>query len=134
VAGIVENGLIEARDFDFAYRAGENDTGRVAELIAQIVAQQPAVIVSTTTGLAVALHKATNTIPIVNTTIGDPVGLGLATSIAHPGGNFTGMLAVSGHVAKQLDASKNRWHFGVMADSLSLGTRGISDGGATGIF
>jgi putative ABC transport system substrate-binding protein len=40
---------------------------------------------------------------VVNTTITDPVGLGLAATIAHPGGNFTGMLAVSGEVGKQLE-------------------------------
>lgn len=34
----------------------------------------------------------------------------------------------------QLDASKNRWRLGLIADSMSPGVRGISDGGATGIF
>jgi putative ABC transport system substrate-binding protein len=103
VTGIAESGLEEGRDFDLAEREARNDPNRVPALIAEIVAQNPAVIVSSTTGLAVALHRATVSIPIVNSTIADPVDLGLAASLAHPGGNFTGMLSVSGEVGKQLE-------------------------------
>jgi putative ABC transport system substrate-binding protein len=103
IIGLNENGQVEGRDFDFVYREAQNDAQRLKTLIADVVAQRPAVIVSPTTGLAVALHQATAEIPIVNTAITDPVGLGLATSLAHPGGNFTGISSASADTGKVLE-------------------------------
>jgi putative ABC transport system substrate-binding protein len=92
---MAEFGLVEDRDFEIVYRAGQGDASRVPALIAEVIALNPAVIVSSTTGLTVELKRTTNSIPIVNTTIADPVGLGFAKSIARPGGNVTGLLATS---------------------------------------
>jgi putative ABC transport system substrate-binding protein len=59
--------------------------------MAEIVAHKVDVIVTVSTPAAIAARKATATIPIVAGMMGDPVGAGLATSLAHPGGNLTGL-------------------------------------------
>ena len=58
------------------------------------------------TPISLAAHKATSTVPIVCVT-GDPVGVGLAASLSHPGGNVTGLSLLSGeHSAKWLELLK----------------------------
>src|SRR5262249_34926383 len=46
-----------------------------------------------------AARQATSTIPIIMTTVGDPVGLGFAASLARPGGNITGLSTYSADLA-----------------------------------
>jgi putative ABC transport system substrate-binding protein len=55
-----------------------------------------------------ALKRATATLPIVMATSGDPVGAGLVTSLAHPGGNVTGLTVITGRdmPGKQLELLK----------------------------
>ena len=60
-------------------------------LVAQIGAQRPDVIIAITSPAAVALKEAKLTIPVVFAFVPDPVGLGIVESLAHPGGNFTGV-------------------------------------------
>jgi putative ABC transport system substrate-binding protein len=60
-------------------------------LAKELVDLQPAVIVSQSPAGAVALQRETRTIPIVFTSVGDPIGLGLIANLARPGGNFTGL-------------------------------------------
>jgi putative ABC transport system substrate-binding protein len=84
-------GYFEGRNLviDFRYAEGRNDSlpGRAAEL----VALKPDVIMAVTTpGAKAALH-ATTTIPIVIVQVSDPVGSGFVASLAHPGGNVTGI-------------------------------------------
>jgi putative ABC transport system substrate-binding protein len=103
VAGIGELGFVESRDFDIAHLAAEGDFSRVPALIAETIALSPTVIVSSTTGLTVELKRATGSIPIVNPTIADPIGLGFAASLARPGGNVTGMMSTSASGGKQVE-------------------------------
>ena len=70
---------------------GEGDPGRLNALVAQIGAQRPDVIIAITSPAVVALQKANLTIPVVFAFVPDPVGLGVVKSLAHPGGNFTGV-------------------------------------------
>jgi putative tryptophan/tyrosine transport system substrate-binding protein len=68
---------------------------------------QPDVIVAITTAAVLALQKETRTIPIVFNSVADPVGLGLAASLARPGGNITGFAHAEGEIAgKWLDMIK----------------------------
>jgi len=89
-SGLRDLGYQEGRNLVIDYYYADGDPARLAELATTAVALHPDVIV-TAGGLATtALAKATKTIPIV-TVNGDPVGLGFAASLSHPGGNITGL-------------------------------------------
>jgi putative ABC transport system substrate-binding protein len=78
-----QNVILERR---WAY--GQND--RFRDLASELVALNPDVIVAETTPGAIAVARATRTIPIVIVNVSDPVGSGLVDSLAHPGRNVTG--------------------------------------------
>jgi putative ABC transport system substrate-binding protein len=101
--GFHDVGLESGRDFDLVNRSTENDPSKSAALVAELVALNPSVVIVPTTQIAVEMARATKTIPIVASTITDPIGLGLAQSIAHPGGNFTGVMSTSASTAKQVE-------------------------------
>jgi putative ABC transport system substrate-binding protein len=101
--GLRDVGLEEGRDFDLVIRSTEGEPSRSADLIAELIARNPAVVVVQTTPLAVEMVRVTKTIPIVASTITDPVGLGLAQTIAHPGGNFTGVMSTSASTTKLVE-------------------------------
>jgi putative tryptophan/tyrosine transport system substrate-binding protein len=67
---------------------------RIAPLAKELVALNPDVILSSTTPVTAALHRETNTIPIVFAVVSDPVGAGLVASLPRPGGNITGFINV----------------------------------------
>ena len=73
------------------YRWAEGRTERAPEIFAEFVRLKVEVIVTHPTALAVAAKQATSLIPIVFALAGDPVGSGLVTSLARPGGNVTGL-------------------------------------------
>src|SRR5262249_43951977 len=84
-------------------RYAENQIDRLAELADDLVRHQVAAIF-TFAGGVFAAKAATTTIPIVFETAGDPVQLGLVTSLARPGGHLTGVTALNAEVdAKMLD-------------------------------
>jgi putative ABC transport system substrate-binding protein len=90
VKRVHEHGWIEGGTVAIEYRWAEGRTERLAELAAELVRLKPDVIV--TAGTAVpALKRATTTIPIVFAIGRDPIGEGLVTSLARPGGNVTGL-------------------------------------------
>lgn len=71
---------------------------------AELVAQTPDLLVGSATPACQALRDATTTIPIVLASSADPVGAGLVRSLAHPGGNVTGMSSnLTGLVPKQVE-------------------------------
>ena len=73
------------------WRSANGDYARVPELVADLVQRKVEVIVVESTVAAQAVKRATSTIPIVMALVADPVGSGLVTSLAHPGGNVTGL-------------------------------------------
>jgi putative ABC transport system substrate-binding protein len=75
------------------HRWGAGDTERFRKYAAELVALSPDVILGTAASIVGALQQASRTIPIVFVTTIDPVGSGLVTSLAHPGGNATGFTA-----------------------------------------
>jgi putative ABC transport system substrate-binding protein len=86
-----ELGWIEGRTIAVEYRWTEGRTERAAEIAAEFVQRRVDVIVTSGTGIVLAAKQATSVIPIVFAATGDPVGTGLVTSLARPGGNVTGL-------------------------------------------
>ena len=89
--GLLDAGYSESRDVVIEWRSASGDYARVPELAADLVKRKVDVIVVSTTVAAQAVKRATSTIPIVTITGGDPVASGLFASLAHPGGNVTGL-------------------------------------------
>jgi putative ABC transport system substrate-binding protein len=86
-----ELGYIEGVNLSFLHRSAEGDPKRLPELAADLIKQNPHVIVAGWGTLAPqAAKNATATIPIVFTTVGDPLGAGLVRNLARPGQNITG--------------------------------------------
>jgi len=89
--GLRDAGYAEGRDLVIEWRSANGDYNRVPELAADLVQRKVDVIVVDTTVATRAAKRATSIIPIVMATIADPVGTGLVASLAHPGGNVTGL-------------------------------------------
>lgn len=89
--GLREQGYIEGRNLVLESRYADGDATRMDGLAAELVRQKVDLILSTGTPASHAAKRATTTIPIVITTIIDPVGDGFAASLARPGANITGM-------------------------------------------
>jgi len=95
LSGLHEVGYVEGQDFTLDGRYAEGDSGRLPDLAADLVHQAPDVIVAAGTLAIEAAQRATSTIPIVMSNRGDPLGAHLIDSLAHPGGNLTGVSSMS---------------------------------------
>lgn len=82
-------GYIEGQNIIVERYSGGGDTARYSQIAAEAVATHPDLIVSTGTPIAMQLRKATQDIPIVSV-FGDPVAMGIVSTLARPGGNLTG--------------------------------------------
>lgn len=88
--GLRELGYSEGQNTTFEFRWAMGKAENWPRLAQELVSLKLDVILAGTTFTAAALLKETSTVPVVGTLILDPVGNGLAKSLAHPGGNFTG--------------------------------------------
>jgi putative ABC transport system substrate-binding protein len=89
-SGLRDLGYLEGRNATLEIRYGDGAPERMAPLAQELVALKPDVLVTGARTGALAAQAATRTIPIVIITADDPVVLGVAQSIARPGGNITG--------------------------------------------
>jgi putative ABC transport system substrate-binding protein len=89
--GLRDLGYVQGQNILVEHRFAERRLDRYPELALQLVRIPVDVIVAPGTAAAQAARKATATIPIVIVTAGNPVGDGLITSFARPGGNVTGL-------------------------------------------
>ena len=86
-----ELGYVNEQNIIFDRRFAGGDDSLISGFVADLVRRPVDVIVATGTREAVAAKSATSSIPIVTFISPDPIGLGLAQSLAHPGGNVTGL-------------------------------------------
>ena len=91
VKALRELGWIEGKNFVFEHRFANDRPDHLSELATELVALNVDMIVTAGTSASLAAKQATSTIPIVVTAAGDPLGSGLVTSLAQPGGNITGL-------------------------------------------
>ena len=89
--GLRDLGYVEGRNIVIEYRYADEKYERLPTLAAELVRLKVDVIVSHGTPGPLAAKQATSTIPIVMTSAGNPVGSGLVSSLARPGGNITGL-------------------------------------------
>jgi len=94
--GLAENGYVDRKNVVVETRWAEDHLERLPALAAEFVAAKVDVIVAAGGPAAKAAKNATSTIPIVFTMGIDPVAEGFVTSLAHPGGNLTGLSILAG--------------------------------------
>jgi putative ABC transport system substrate-binding protein len=89
---LAELGYAEGKNLIFDFRSAEGQPERLPQLAAELVKTNPDVIVAGFgTATAKAAQAATATIPVVFTTVGDPIGTGIVKSLNRPGANLTGV-------------------------------------------
>ncbi len=93
--GLRELGYIEGQNIALEVRFASGRVERLPELAAELVRLKPDVIVTPATPPSLSAKQATRTIPIVFAGIADPVGAGLISNFARPGGNITGVASIS---------------------------------------
>jgi putative ABC transport system substrate-binding protein len=91
--GLRELGYVEGEHFVLEYRSADGQDARFPGLAAELARLKVDLILTRGTPAALAVKNATVTIPVVIIGVGDPVGQGLVASLAHPGGNITGLSA-----------------------------------------
>jgi len=105
--GMQDLGYVEGKSFVMEQRYSEGRNERLSALATELVGLKTNVLVVFGAAAARAANKATSTIPIVMTVTADPVGDGLAASLARPGGNVTGLSDIhSVLVTKRLELLK----------------------------
>jgi putative ABC transport system substrate-binding protein len=99
-----ELGWVKGKTFIVDYRGGEGKVERLPGLAAELARLPADVIVAPGIPEALAAKKATGTIPIVILDVADPVGSGLVSSLARPGGNVTGLTNINAELSGKLVA------------------------------
>ncbi len=105
--GLLDAGYVEGRDVVIEWRSADGDYTRLPQMAADLVQSRVDVIVVRSTPAAEAAKRATSTIPIVLAIVADPIVTGLVASFSHPGGNVTGLSAMTEDLsAKRLQLLK----------------------------
>jgi putative ABC transport system substrate-binding protein len=119
--GLKDTGYVDGQNVAIEYRWAENQPERLSALAADLVRHRVAVIAASGTPATLAAKAATTSIPIVFSTGGDPIAMGLVASLNRPGANVTGIANLAVELEpKQLqllrDLIPNAGAFGVLAD------------------
>ena len=105
--GLRDLGYIEGKNILIEFRTTEGKSERWPELAAELVRLKVDVIVANTAPAVIAAKNAMPTIPIVMRNVADPIALGLVASLAHPGGNITGLATLAPELSgKRLELLK----------------------------
>src|SRR5215470_16155908 len=94
-SGLKELGYVEGKNLIVERRYAEGNAERFKEFAAEMVRLNVDAVIVVTTPAAMAVRNETMTIPIVHPAAIDPVGTGLIASLAHPGGNVTGLAVLN---------------------------------------
>jgi len=106
-SGLRDLGYIEGSNIVFELRSAEGRYASLRALAEELVAAKVQLIVAFGTPPSLAAKAATSTIPVVMAAVGDPLGTGLVSSLARPGGNLTGTSNLSPPlVVKRLELVK----------------------------
>ena len=119
--GLKETGYVDGQNVTVEYRWAENQYDRLPALAADLVRRRVAVIAASGTPATLAAKAATTSIPIVFSTGGDPIAMGLVASLSRPGANVTGSVSLTAELGpKQLQLLRelipNAARFGVLED------------------
>ena len=97
--GLEREGWSVGHNLRIEYRYAEGDSVRMEALTKELVELKPDCVLGQSTPVAVALMRATRTIPIVFVAVSDPIGSGFVASMARPGGNITGFTVLHASIA-----------------------------------
>jgi putative ABC transport system substrate-binding protein len=97
--GMRDLGYVEGKNLVIEWRFGDSKFERLPALAAELVRMKVELIVTHSTSATEVLQRAAGTIPIVTLGVSDPVSSGFAKSLAHPGGNITGISNLSGDIS-----------------------------------
>src|SRR5215469_5899028 len=129
--GLRALGYVEGQNIAIEYRYGEGKDSRLPDLAGELLRLKVDVIFAPNTPAALAAKNATSNILIIIATAADPVGSGLIDSLAHPGGNVTGLSLLAGVEisGKQLELLKETFpkliHVALLANPASRPTAGL---------
>ncbi len=105
--GLKDFGYLEGKNIEFVARAAQGDPARLQSLAEDLVHRKPDLLLCVSSPGAQACHRATTEIPIIAVSIGEPIQLGLVTSLARPGRNLTGIANLRADLsAKRLELFK----------------------------
>jgi putative ABC transport system substrate-binding protein len=88
--GLRESGFIEGKNIIIERRFAEARLDRYDDLLAELIRLRVDLIVTSADNATLAAKRANTKIPVIMLSVPDPVGLGIVTSLAHPGGHITG--------------------------------------------
>jgi putative ABC transport system substrate-binding protein len=97
--GLRELGYVEGQNLAIEYRTASERRELLPELVSELLRLRVDLFAVRGTPEAIAIKNATATLPVVMTAVADPVGAGIVASLAHPGGNFTGMISFTVELA-----------------------------------
>jgi putative tryptophan/tyrosine transport system substrate-binding protein len=92
-------GYVEGKDYALEYRSARGDVKQLPVLANELIAHGANLLITAGTPNTRAARDATRSLPIVMVTTSDPVGAGLIASLAHPGGNVTGVANLTSEIA-----------------------------------
>jgi putative ABC transport system substrate-binding protein len=93
--GLRELGYEDGHNIIIEYRWADGQYEHFPALVAELLALKVDVIVTAGTPATLAFKKASSTVPLVMVAVGDPIGTGIASSLARPGGNITGLSSIA---------------------------------------
>ncbi len=93
--GLRDLGYVEGKNILIEWRWAEGKYERFPGLIRELIGSKVDVLVTAGTPASLAVKKAASSIPLVMIAVGDPIGTGLIASLAHPGGNITGLTSIA---------------------------------------